>query len=90
MIGKHETTLPPQHQERQPGREWQMTPEPDYMPRYAGQGKLQVYPESETKFFLKVVDAQLTFARDGQGRPSGRTTGGPDDARWRGRHAPGR
>ena len=41
MNGKQDTTLPPQHQERQPGREWQMTPEPEYMPRYAGSGKLQ-------------------------------------------------
>jgi NAD(P)-dependent dehydrogenase (short-subunit alcohol dehydrogenase family) len=41
MNDKHATTLPPQHQDRQPGREWQMTPEPDYMPRYAGSGKLQ-------------------------------------------------
>ena len=41
MNGKHDTTLPPQHQERQPGREWKMHPEPEYMPRYAGSGKLQ-------------------------------------------------
>ena len=38
------------------------------MTQATGQGKLQVYPESETKFFLKVVDAQLTFARDGAGK----------------------
>ena len=37
------------------------------MTQATGQGKLQVYPESETKFFLKVVDAQLTFARDEAG-----------------------
>ena len=29
-----------------------------------GQGKLEVFPESETKFFLKVVDAQLTFVKE--------------------------
>jgi hypothetical protein len=40
------------------------------MTQATGQGKLQVYPESETKFFLKVVDAQLTFARDEQGKVS--------------------
>lgn len=34
-------TLPPQHQERQPGREWQMHPEPQFMPRYRGSGRLQ-------------------------------------------------
>jgi NAD(P)-dependent dehydrogenase (short-subunit alcohol dehydrogenase family) len=34
--------LPPQHQERQPGREWQMSPEPDYMPRtMPGRARLQ-------------------------------------------------
>ena len=29
-----------------------------------GQGKLQIFPQSETMFFLKVVDAQLEFAAD--------------------------
>ena len=29
-----------------------------------GQGKLQIFPQSETLFFLKVVDAQLEFATD--------------------------
>lgn len=33
-------TLPPQHQDRQPGRESEMTPRPDYVPRYAGSGRL--------------------------------------------------
>jgi NAD(P)-dependent dehydrogenase (short-subunit alcohol dehydrogenase family) len=33
--------MPPQHQDHQPGREWKMEPEPKYMPRYAGSGKLQ-------------------------------------------------
>ena len=33
-----------------------------------GQGQIPVYAESETKFFLKVVDAQLTFARDESGK----------------------
>src|SRR5437016_11299581 len=28
-----------------------------------GQSKVEIFAESETKFFLKVVDAQLTFAR---------------------------
>jgi NAD(P)-dependent dehydrogenase (short-subunit alcohol dehydrogenase family) len=41
MNGKHDATLPPQHQAHQPGREWKMEPEPKYMPRYAGSGKLQ-------------------------------------------------
>jgi CubicO group peptidase (beta-lactamase class C family) len=29
-----------------------------------GQGKNEIYPESDTKFFLKVVDAQLEFSKD--------------------------
>ena len=32
---------PPQHQEKQPGREHQMDPEPDYAPRYPGSGRLE-------------------------------------------------
>ena len=32
-----------------------------------GQGKVQIFPESETKFFLKVVDAQVEFFKDDQG-----------------------
>ena len=33
-----------------------------------GQPKVQVFPEGERKFFLKVVDAQLTFDTDAQGK----------------------
>lgn len=35
------------------------------MSQLTGQGKLQIFPQSETLFFLKVVDAQLEFAADG-------------------------
>jgi NAD(P)-dependent dehydrogenase (short-subunit alcohol dehydrogenase family) len=41
MNGKQDTALPRQHQDHQPGREWKMEPGPDYMPSYAGSGKLQ-------------------------------------------------
>ena len=41
MNDESNRTLPPQEQERQPGREWQMNPEPDFMPRYAGSGRLE-------------------------------------------------
>ena len=34
-------TLPPQQQERQPGREREMQPRPDYEPKYPGVGKLK-------------------------------------------------
>jgi serine-type D-Ala-D-Ala carboxypeptidase/endopeptidase len=33
-----------------------------------GQGKFQLFPETETEFFLKVVDAQITFVRDAIGK----------------------
>jgi CubicO group peptidase (beta-lactamase class C family) len=33
-----------------------------------GQPRLPMFAESPTKFFLKVVDAQLTFVKDGDGR----------------------
>jgi hypothetical protein len=33
-----------------------------------GQPSFEVFPESETKFFYKIVDAQLTFEREETGR----------------------
>jgi CubicO group peptidase (beta-lactamase class C family) len=33
-----------------------------------GQPKFQIYPESDRDYFLKVVDAQITFVTDGNGR----------------------
>jgi len=33
-----------------------------------GQGKVEIFPESERDFFLKAVDAQLTFETDEHGR----------------------
>ena len=37
------------------------------MGQVTGQGKLPLFAESETSFFLKVVDAQIDFARDSAG-----------------------
>jgi hypothetical protein len=37
------------------------------MTQATGQPKVQVYPESEVKFFLKVTDAQIEFTRDDAG-----------------------
>jgi serine-type D-Ala-D-Ala carboxypeptidase/endopeptidase len=39
-----------------------------FFTQLTGQGKLQIFPEGERKFFLKVVDAQLTFDTDAQGK----------------------
>lgn len=35
-----------------------------------GQPKFEIFPEAKDKFFLKVVDAQITFVRDTEGRVS--------------------
>lgn len=32
-----------------------------------GQPRVEIFPESETKYFLKVTDAQITFVKDAQG-----------------------
>ncbi|MFH7028714.1 MAG: DUF3471 domain-containing protein [Heteroscytonema crispum UTEX LB 1556] len=32
-----------------------------------GQSKLEIYPESETKYFYNVIDAQITFVKNEQG-----------------------
>jgi hypothetical protein len=33
-----------------------------------GQPKFQIFPDSATEYFLKVVDAQITFLTDEKGR----------------------
>ena len=37
------------------------------MTQATGQPKVELFPESETKYFLKVVDAQITFVKDDRG-----------------------
>jgi hypothetical protein len=37
----------------------------------SGQGKVALYAESEVKFFLKVVEAQVTFTKDESGAVTG-------------------
>jgi serine-type D-Ala-D-Ala carboxypeptidase/endopeptidase len=45
-----------------------VTREDDHLfARLTGQQKFEVFPESETDFFYKVVDAQLTFVKDSSG-----------------------
>jgi CubicO group peptidase (beta-lactamase class C family) len=45
-----------------------MTREGDsLMTQATGQPKFELFPESETKFFLKVVEAQVTFVKDEKG-----------------------
>lgn len=38
------------------------------MAQPTGQAKVELFAESETEFFLKVVDAQVTFVKDAQGQ----------------------
>ena len=33
-----------------------------------GQSKAELFPSSETDFFLKVVEARITFVKDEQGK----------------------
>jgi CubicO group peptidase (beta-lactamase class C family) len=40
------------------------------MAQATGQPKFELFPESETKFFLKVVDAKVTFVKDVSGKVS--------------------
>lgn len=40
------------------------------MTQATNQPKFEVFPESETKFFLRVVDAQMTFVKDATGKVS--------------------
>jgi hypothetical protein len=41
------------------------------MAQATGQEKFEIFPESETKFFLKVVDAQIEFVKDASGKVTG-------------------
>lgn len=41
------------------------------MAQATGQSKTEVFPESESKFFYKVVDAQLSFEKDKAGKVTG-------------------
>jgi CubicO group peptidase (beta-lactamase class C family) len=38
-----------------------------FLSQATGQSKLEIFAESETRFFLKVIDAQLQFTRDANG-----------------------
>ena len=37
------------------------------MTQATGQGTVEIFPSSPTEFFLKVVDAQITFVKDASG-----------------------
>ena len=41
------------------------------MGQATGQPKVELYPEAETKFFLKVVDGQVEFVKSEDGKVTG-------------------
>ena len=41
---------------------------PHLFEQYAGQPTFEIFPKSDTEFFLKVVDAQITFVKDSSGK----------------------
>lgn len=73
---KKEITLSPEQMqpytgeyEIQPGFSLVVTLENGHlMTQATGQAKFEIYPESEVKFFLKVVDAQIEFQRNNDGK----------------------
>ena len=38
------------------------------MAQATGQPQFELFPESETKFFLKIIDAKVTFVKDDTGK----------------------
>jgi len=38
------------------------------MAQVTGQPKVEIYPSADTEFFYKVVDAQITFVKNGEGK----------------------
>lgn len=59
-VGQYELT---------PGSVLNITVEADKLwAQVTGQPKVELFPESQTKFFLKVADAQLTFVKDADGK----------------------
>jgi hypothetical protein len=57
-----------------PGFQLTLTREGEHlMAQATGQPKLEIFPESETRFFLKAVDAQLEIQRGPDGKATGVT-----------------
>ncbi|HYU33045.1 MAG TPA: serine hydrolase [Thermoanaerobaculia bacterium] len=57
-----------------PGLQLTLTREGDHlMVQGTGQPKIEIFPESETRFFLKVVDAEIELQRGPDGKATGLT-----------------
>ena len=62
------------HYELAPGVVVEITHKEDGLyEQLTGQQQFQIFPESETEFFLKVVDAQMTFEKSSNGKVTGLT-----------------
>ena len=62
------------HYELAPGVVVEITHKEDGLyEQLTGQEPFPIFPESETEFFLKVVDAQITFEKSGDGKVTGMT-----------------
>ncbi|MCW5557505.1 MAG: serine hydrolase [Verrucomicrobiae bacterium] len=75
---REETTLDPAVFDRYVGR-YQLAPAAiltisrdgnRFLVQLTGQQAIEIFAESQTKFFLKAVDAQLTFENDAQNKPT--------------------
>ncbi len=55
----------------------------DFLEQATAQPRFPIFPESETSFFLKVVDAQLTFEKDGSGGNRTRVRNGSYESSYR-------
>lgn len=42
-----------------------------YYLQVTNQGRIEIFPESESRFFLKILDGDATFVRDAQGKVTG-------------------
>ena len=42
-----------------------------YFLQPTNQGRIEIFPESDTKFFLNIIEAQASFVRDAQGKVTG-------------------
>jgi len=61
-VGRYETALAP-------GASMTITRDGTHLfAQLTGQPKAEIFPQSATEFFYTVVDAQITFERDGQGK----------------------
>ena len=76
VVARAAIALPPAVGDRYVGR-YELAPgfvftvtreENRYFAQLTGQGRAEIFPETEADFFYKIVDAQITFVTDGAGK----------------------